>query len=145
MPHWKWSFDAIDPNDTGKLWTVGIPHFIYEYAQHHGDEKRLARLVLINDVLCPEDEKGAEGKGTDRIYRGWSRHDKENCFVYEGSPVRDFYSFSIGMVNCPPPNAVFLVFVLPDGAIDDWNWRHLGPDGNPEGMSGEVIWTRKKN
>jgi len=37
---------------------------------------------------------------------------------------------------------IFLVFVLPDGTIDDWNWRKV--DANhpdlPEGVNGRLVW-----
>jgi hypothetical protein len=38
----------------------------------------------------------------------------------------------------------FVVFVLPDGTIDDWAWRPACKDNEelPEGITGEVIWPK---
>jgi hypothetical protein len=132
MARWLLSFQAIDPKNLDGHWKVGIPERHYRYLQNHGHEKQIARLLLVRDVL--------EG-GAVNLYKGWSRPDKEDCFAYEGHPTRDFKSLTIET----PAKAgmVFLVFVLPDGEIDEWTWRLLAEEGGnrPDGISGELIWS----
>jgi len=132
MARWLLQFRAIDPRNVSGTWDVGVSERHYRYLQNHGHEKQIARLVLLQEVL--------EG-GAVCIYKGWCRPEKEDCFVYEGRPTRDFKSLTI---ETPAPKAMaFLVFVLPDGEIDEWTWRPLNEDaGNrPDGISGELIWS----
>jgi hypothetical protein len=90
----------------------------------------MARLLLVAEVLLTPDA----------IVSGWGRPDRDDCFVYVGRPSRDYRRISIE--TTPPPNQLFLVFVLPDGTIDDWNWRiaDAADPSKPEGMKGHVIW-----
>lgn len=130
MARWLISFEAIDPNDLHGRWKVGISEKHYTKLRHSGHEKALARTLLVGEVLS---------EGTKRIYRGWSRPDKEDSYVYVGAPKRDRKSLSIE--TPAPPGMVFLVFVLPDGTVDEWTWRRIAAgDYEPEGVSGELIW-----
>ena len=118
MARWLLTFHAIDPTALDKRWKTGIPERLFQHIRNHGHEKAIARLVLVREVL--------EG-GTGALYRGWSRPDKEDSFVYVGRPSRDFKSLSI---ETPAPKEMgFLVFVLPDGTIDEWTWRQLDEEG----------------
>ena len=132
MARWLIPFRAIDPKNVDGHWSVGVTAQHYRYIQHHGHEKQAARLLLVKEVL--------EG-GTVNLYKGWCRPERENCFVYEGHPTRDYKSLTIDT----PAKAgmVFLVFVLPDGEIDEWTWRFLTDDGGnrPDGITGELIWS----
>lgn len=131
MSRWFLQFDAINPANPEDRWKTGIHQAHYRRLQVHGHEKALARIMLVNDVLT---------EGTLRIYGGWSRPDKDDCFVYVGRPTREFKSLSIE--TPPPPGMVFLVFVLPDGTVDDWNWRPCQDNSDePQGVEGELIWT----
>jgi len=131
MARWFVSFQAINPKDLATCWEVGVSERHYRSLQNHGHEKAIARLMLVKEVL-----KG----GTIEIYSGWSRPDKQDCFVYTGRPRRDFRSLRIE--TPPDKRLIFLVFVLPDGEIDEWTWRCLAEDGKrPEGVSGDLIWS----
>ena len=132
MARWLLTFHAIDPDAVDKQWKTGVPEGLYRHIQHHGHEKAIARLLLVREVL--------EG-GTISLFRGWSRPDKEDCFAYFGLPSRDFKSLTI---ETPAPKHMgFLVFVLPDGTIDEWTWRPLDEKGEsqPTGVTGELIWS----
>lgn len=132
MARWLLPFDStIDPVDPSREWTTGIHQRLYQSLQWNGHEAKLARIALVDDVLTRD--------GTKRIYKGWFRQGKDDCYVYVGTPDGDHRSLSIH--TPPPPGMVFLVFVLPDGSIDDWNWRPAKKDTTePEGVSGELIW-----
>ena len=131
MSRWLYSFQAIDPKDPSKQWEIGVPEWLFSEYRKHSHNVKLARLALVDEIFP---------SGTTRIYGGWSRPDKDDCFVYEGRPERDYRNIRIEVP--PPPGMAFLVFVLPCGTIDDWTWRPLNDDENnlPEGMSGEIIW-----
>ena len=132
MPRWLLPFnEAIDPNDLRGTWKTGIPEWLYKEVQIHGHEAKHARIAVIDEVLTRN--------GTIRLYRGWSRPGKDDCFVYVGQPEQDHRSLTI---HTPAPKGmVFLVFVLTDGTIDDWGWRPAKPgQTEPEGVSGELIW-----
>jgi hypothetical protein len=132
MARWLLTFRAMDPTNVDNQWEVGVSEGLYRYLQNNGHEKAIARLLLVRDVL--------EG-GTTSIYRGWSWPDKDECFVYEGRPSRDYKSLTID--TPAPKRMVFLVFVLPDGAIDDWTWRPVAEEGEnrPDGIAGELVWS----
>jgi len=136
MARWLLTFHAIDPAALDKRWETGVPEWLYRHFRNQGHEKAIARLLLVREVL--------EG-GTIDLYGGWSRPDKEDCFVYVGCPNRDFKSLTI---ETPAPKKMgkkmgFLVFVLPDGTIDEWTWRLLDEEGGnrPIGVTGELIWS----
>jgi hypothetical protein len=132
MARWKVRFRAIDPRNLDGRWEVGVSDRHFRCLQNYGHEKQIARLVLVREVL-----EGA----TCNLYRGWSRPDKEDCYVYEGRPAHDFKSLTI---ETPVKEGMaFLVFVLPDGEIDEWTWRFLTEDGGnrPDGIRGELIWS----
>jgi hypothetical protein len=129
MADWEISFKAIDPRFALGRWNTGVSGRLLRLLRQQGHDARLARLVLVREVLC---ESPLE------IRRGWSRYAMEDCFVYVGMPNRDFRRLTIE--TPPPPGSVFLVFVLEDGTIDEWNWRAL-IDGYPEGVDGAVLWT----
>ncbi len=133
MARWLLTFEALDPNNLATFWEVGIPEWLYRLHQHKGNEKAIARIVLIDEVLGPR---------TVRLYRGWARSGKEDCFVYEGRPECDHKSLTIE--TPPPKEMVFLVFVLPDGTIDEWTWRPLkqGGGNQVDGIKGDLIWSK---
>lgn len=134
MTRWKAVFEAINPkNPEVDKWLTGISPDLYRRLQHQGDERRQARLLLVREVL---------EECTEALYGGWSRPMKDDSFVYVGRPTHDFKSLSI---ETPPPlGMVFLVFVLPDGTIDEWTWRKSDPEsGAPLGVNGELIWPRQ--
>lgn len=133
MARWLLPFQAIDPSNVDQSWEVGVSERLFRKIQNHGHEKALARLRLVHEVL--------EG-GTQLLFRGWSRPDKDDCFVYAGCPSRDYKSLTI---DTPAPKGMmFLVFVLPDGTIDEWTWRPFaeGEKDRPDGVTGELIWSR---
>lgn len=130
MARWLLPFTAIDPRSLSGHWKTGVSQAHYQRICRFGHEKQQARILLVEDVL--------EGS-TLHLYQGWSRPDKEDCYVYVGKPARDFKSLNIE--TPPPPEMVFLVFVLPDGTIDDWAWRAASSDNRPDGVSGEPIWS----
>ncbi len=131
---WLLEFEAIDPrNPPDDKWSVGVPEWLYRQQQIHGHEKQSARLWLVADVLQGE---------TRRLYEGWSRPGKDDdCYVYAGRPGRDFKSRTIE--TSPPKRMVFLIFVLPDGSIDDWTWRPCTDSDadSPSGVNGRLIWS----
>lgn len=137
---WLLTFDAICPENPGnKVWQVGVPEWLYRKHQINGHEKSLARLLLVEMVL--------QG-GTVHLFEGWSREGKdEDCFVYVGSPGKDFKSLKI---ETPAPrNMLFLIFVLPGGTIDDWTWRprsqEQGKENLPSDINGRLIWSLNQN
>ena len=141
MPtRWFFSLEAVDPrNPADSRWTVGVPEWLYRVKQRKGDERAIARLRLVREVL--------QG-GTVSLYEGWSRPGKDDCcYVYVGKPDRDLKSPSI--VTPPPKGMLFLVFILPDGTVDEWIWRHHseqeGEEDIPMGVNGRLLWSLKKN
>jgi hypothetical protein len=136
MARWFLPFQAIDPNNLTTVWEVGIPEWLYRIYQNKGNEKAIARILLVKEVL---------DRGTVKLYRGWSREGKDDCLVYEGYPERDYKSLTIS--TPAPPNMAFLVFILPDGTIDEWTWRPLVAIENETeqivgGINGELIWSK---
>ncbi len=135
MARWFLPFSAIDPRNFSCCWPVGISKKLYKIHQNKGNEKQIARIVLVDEILRPEN--------TIRIYKGWARFGKEDSFVYQGQPSRDYKSLAIE--TPPPPKMVFLVFILPDGTIDEWTWRSLRPDKENQvnGLAEEnLIWSK---
>jgi hypothetical protein len=134
---WILSLQAIDPRtspvDPSQFWTVGIPKWLYRKHQNSGHDAPLARIVLVGELLAER---------TEQIWKGWSRPGKDECYAYCGVLSREFKSPEIQ--TPPPPGMTFVVFVLPDGSIDDWTWRRLVEDegglSRPEGVKGELIW-----
>ncbi len=134
MTQWYLELEAIDPNDTSQRWKVGIHRSLYESRQKHGHERSLARIILVHEVIS---------EGVAQIYSGWSRPDKSDCHVYVGFPPRDYKSLTID--TPAPKNMAFLVFVLPDGTIDEWTWRPIDrQSGELQGVKGELIWSRNQ-
>lgn len=128
---WKIEFDARSPdNPDREIWKVGIAPNLLDTLQKQGHAVKQARILLVRDVL----------DDTREIYQGWSRPDTDDCFVYVGDPGHDYRGSTIEVP--PPPRMVFLVFVLRDGTIDDWNWRPVKADDPtmPEGVNGRRIW-----
>jgi hypothetical protein len=128
---WKIEFDARLPsNPEQDAWKVGIPAATIDLLQKRNHHHRQARILLIEAVLS---DPAA-------IFEGWSRPEKEDCFVYAGNPGCDYYGACIEVP--PPPGMIFLVFVLPDGTIDEWNWRPTKSDAptEPQGIKGRKIW-----
>lgn len=135
MARWLLTFEAIDPRNLEGRWKTGILEKHYRKLTNQGHEKSVTRIVLVDEVLS---------SGTKCLYCGWSRPDKEDSFVYVGKPAHDFKSLSIE--TPAPPGMVFLVFVLPDGTVDEWTWRRIAA-GNyePDGVDGELIWRANQN
>jgi hypothetical protein len=131
MSKWIHSFPAKSPyNQPDVEWRVGIHANKFERLRKSGHEAKLARLALVGEVV---------GEPL-FILDGWGRPEKDDCFVYVGKPAVDYRRVSIQ--TPAPPGQLFLVFVLPDGTIDDWNWRptDLNDPSRPEGMRGKTIW-----
>src|ERR1700735_115570 len=100
MAHrWLLQFDAVDPKNIEQTWETGITEVLFRKIQRSGHEARLARIELIEDVLGRE--------GIRKIYSGWSRPDKDDCFVFVGRPDHDHRSLTIHVP--PPPKMAFLV------------------------------------
>ena len=128
---WRIEFDARCPSSPDReTWTVGIAQSKLEILQKFGHAVKQARILLVRDVLSD----------TREIFQGWSRPDTDDCLVYVGSPGHDYRGPTIEVP--PPKGMVFLVFVLPDGTIDDWNWRPVTTEDAtmPEGIDGRKIW-----
>lgn len=107
---WKIEFEARNPsNPDGEPRKVGISASLLDILQKKGHVVKQTRILLIEEVLR---EPWA-------IFQGWSRPNTETCFVYARNPGRDYRGPTI---ETPAPlGMTFLVFVLPDGTIDDWN------------------------
>ena len=128
---WIIEFDAIDSsNPEGSAWKVGIAPALLDVLRTNSHTVKLMRIMLVKEVLI----------GPCAIFGGWSRPEKDDCFVYAGRPNRDYRGKQIE--TPPPPGMIFLVFVLPDGTIDDWSWRRVLEDdpGLPQGISGRMLW-----
>lgn len=134
MGRWQLSFTTISARASETVWEVGVHESYIKHLRHHGHESPLARLVLVQEVLAAPLS----------IFEGWSRPDKENCYVYVGDPKVDFHSLTIQ--KPAPPNCLFLVFILPDGTIDLWTWRARAPGSTniPEEVKGRLIWQRTR-
>jgi hypothetical protein len=130
MGRWFHSFVAQHYDDENNTWEIGITETKFRRLQKNGDIVKLVRLALVEEVVS----------GPIRIVRGWERPDTEQCLVYVGKPDRDFHGPRIE--KPPPPNMLFVVFVLPDGTIDYWNWRPTAADDPfmPEGIGGVTLW-----
>jgi hypothetical protein len=134
MGRWQVTFTTISPRPSEGDWEVGVHESHIKHHQHHGHQAPLARLVLVQDVLS----------NPLSVFEGWSRPEKEDCYVYVGDPKTDFHSLTIQ--KPAPPNYLFLVFILPDGTIDLWNWRARAPGTTniPEDVRGKLIWDRTR-
>lgn len=133
MKPWQVTFAAQDPVDPLAQWKVGVTKSKFRLIHDSGDEKKLARLLLVEQVV----------RAPNLIIRGWDRPAKNHCLVYVGRPKSDYPRIKIE--TPAPPGMLFLVFVMSDGMIDDWNWRrakHDNPD-LPEGLGEELIWPAK--
>lgn len=107
MAKWKFTIEAQSPAGQIGTWQTGFAARTLEFLISKGHKEKLARARLVEGVL----------KTPETIIQGWGR-DKDDCLIYVGSPRQDFRSDS---VETPPPRGMlFLVFVFPDGTIDDW-------------------------
>lgn len=135
MSRWQVDFTTLSPFDGFKrTWAVGVLEKYVQCLRHKGHAAPLARLLLVEKTL---DQPVA-------IIEGWSRPDKDDCYVFIGSPSLDYRSLTIE--TDAPPNSLFLVFILPDGTIDHWNWRHKAPGSAvlPEDMKGQMVWEKTR-
>lgn len=126
---WHLDFDAFKHCDPG-IWKVGIASRLFSALRRNNHTVKLARIKLVEEVVC----------APLGIFEGWSRPDMDDCYVYAGTPARDFRGFTIDVPA--PPGMMFLVFILPDGTIDDWNWREVQSDDPhlPVGVKGRQVW-----
>ena len=132
MTKWQIAIEAQSVDGTG-FRRVGIPESKLAGLFRFGDVKKLARLRLVADVL----------KSPYAIVQGWDRPERDGCSAYVGSPLSDFHSERVEVPS--PRGMVFVVFLLADGTIDDWNWRKAH-DEDPclaEGLKGEILWMRQ--
>jgi hypothetical protein len=132
MLRWICEFDARSPRDPDHAtWKVGIQERYFRVLQRQGHLAALARIICVGQTF----------ESTLAIIQGWGRPDKEDCHVYVGRPPADFRSATIQLP--PPRDQLFVVFVLPDGTIDHWNWRprQTAQEFVPEDMKGDLIWT----
>ncbi len=138
MSRWKYQFTTRHPRDRESKWQVGVSEELCRNFVKNGHDKSHARLMLVREVL--EECLLA-------IYSGWSRPDKEDCFVYVGNPKSDWHKLSPQICVPAPPGMVFLVFVLGDGTVDNWTWRkHAdGCPWAPNDITGELIWEHDKS
>ena len=134
MGRWQVTFTTISARHSESVWEVGVQESQIKHLRNHGHQAPLARLVLVQEVLADPLS----------IFEGWSRPDKEDCYVYVGDPKTDFHSLTIQ--KPAPPNCLFLVFILPDGTIDLWTWRARAPGSSniPEDVKGKLIWDRTR-
>ena len=129
MSKWKFTVEAQSPESPLRTWSTGFSERHLNLLVAKGHKEMLARARLAEEVL----------RTPEAIIKGWGR-DQAESWIYVGAPAHDYRSDSI---ETPPPQGkLFLVFVLPDGTIDDWAWRDARADepGMPEGMKGSVIW-----
>lgn len=131
MTRWFETYEAPSPDDRLSTWSVGIRRSHIEAMVKYSHVVKLARASLIKPLL----------EDPEMVVRGWDRADRDDCFAYVGSPAEDRRSATI---TTPPPKKYFVVFILPDGTIDDWGWRDADPldASRPDGLRGEVTWTR---
>lgn len=133
MARWFLPFTSLNPKNLKDTWEVGILQNHYHVLKNKGHEKQIARICCVDEVL----------QHPAYLFKGWSRPDKDDCFVFAGFPANDYKSLTITTPR--PSNMIFLVFVLPGGTIDDWNWREIDPNNHPKpsGISGDLIWAKK--
>lgn len=132
MSRWTYSFVAQSPHGPEETWEIGISERDLKFLLQHGHTAKLARARLIEEVF--EDPAKLVS-----IIQGWGRH-KDECIIYVTSPGHDYRS---DRIETPPQHGrVFLIFVLPDGTIDDWCWRDEGSEGRPDGVEGNIVWPR---
>lgn len=132
VSRWRIEFDARSPiGSEGDTWKVGIAPAQLDALQTNNHTVKQMRIMLVEGVLSDPDA----------IFAGWSRPDTGDCYVYAGKPDRDYRG--MGIETPPPRGMMFLVFVLRDGTIDDWNWRKVQADNPdlPEGLEGnKKLW-----
>ena len=131
---WKIDFQCVDPRaPDGGTWTIGVDESLLKALQQQGHHVKQSRLLLVADVVSRPLA----------IFGGWSRPGTHDCFVYAGQPNRDYRGPQIEVPA--PPKMLFLVFVVPGGTIDDWNWRPVTPDNpdHPLGVGGKKLWPLK--
>lgn len=130
MTRWAVPFDAKSPHPPHGVWTVGVTHRKLAVLKSNSDEARLARLMLVPSTLAQPLT----------IRKGWTRLGKDDCFIYVSKPSTDYHDREIQVP--PDPRAFFLVFVTPDGTIDDWSWRFESKDDptTPADVTGEILW-----
>ncbi|REJ65774.1 MAG: hypothetical protein DWQ31_17740 [Planctomycetota bacterium] len=133
MSRWHWEFSALDPNNPGSEWTVGIAESHYRCIRNAGHDKAHARILLVKEVL----------ETPVAIRKGWSRQGKsDDCLTYIGKPAIDYHKICPEICVPAPPGMVFLVFVTGGGTIDEWTWRKHkeGDITAPDDVEGELIW-----
>ncbi len=121
----------MNPSGGGD-WQVGIQSWLVSELQRHGPKPKFFRMALVKSVC--------ESPISTR--KGWDRDGYEDAIVYIGNPGRDYHSDSIELPV--PPKMLFFVFVLPDGTIDDWQWRICNESearGDGAGL-GEKLWPK---
>jgi|GEM_PF-4713508 hypothetical protein len=132
---WKVSWDAMSQDGPPATWRVGIKESKLAFYRNRGHVTKLARVLLIPDVVASPLV----------IVKGWDRPEKNGCFVYVGKPNKDLRGGDASIEAGPPPGQFFLVFTLPDGTIDEWNWRPASQSDPlmPDGINGEILWPKQ--
>jgi hypothetical protein len=130
MSKWMYSYLAQSPDGPQRTWPVGLPERDLKLLISKGHTEKLSRARLIEEVF-------QDPSMLVSIIKGWGRN-KAECFIYVTLPSNDYRSDSIQ--TPAQPGRMFLIFVLPDGTIDDWSWRGRGDGERPDGVLGEIIW-----
>jgi hypothetical protein len=128
---WGYACQAFNPESKSTR-AVGIKGNVIQTLVKQGHVAKLARLALVKEVL----------KEPVKIVEGWNRPNTDKHLVYIGNPDKDYRSGSI--VTPPPPDLDFVVYIMEDGTIDDWNWRKSGGSDSelPEGIEGVLKWSK---
>lgn len=134
LSRWKYTFRAqATTTQTASAVEYGVHEGLIRSLITNGHSVKFARLILVETTLAQPS----------CIIKGWGRPDKEDCWVYVGHPTKDYRSASIE--TPAPPDMVFLVFVLPDGTVDDWGWRpkDINQPTMPKDVKGEIVWSNQ--
>jgi len=128
MAKFRYEFSTQDPTGgVGDTWKVGIPEWLFCEVRKYEHQAKFGRIRCILEMI----------ESPSAIYKGWCRQGTEECWVYEGDVSTDYRSLQIETPQ--PPGTRFVVFILPDGSIDDWTWREQDDHGKPLDV-GQRVW-----
>ncbi len=124
--HWSEVRNPESPEDS--TWEVWVPPAAVETVQKYGHESKFFGLLAVNWVL----------RNPLAIFKGWNRDRTEECFVYVGWPPTKRRNANVELPS--DKTQLFLVYVLPGGSVEDWEWRKRSQtdNGKPEGVDGEI-------